>query len=518
MKGFNNRRYHEEVIATTKKMIDACAAGGVPNVIAFTGYKWNDADDPKSGEISRDEGAQLRQGLKEVAGYAEKKGVTICVEHLNMRDHSHPMKGHPGYQGDDLDWLAGILRKVGSPRVKLLFDIYHVQIMHGDVIRRFDQCKDIIGHVHTAGNPGRAELDDTQEINYPPIMRKLLESNTPATSGRNSSRRETRWPDCGRPWHCATCEWVCHDRLGSYAVCMRLLPYAQLLRLPNVFTAFADILMGTLAAGTLMHRPLAAVLLLLASGCLYCSGMVWNDYFDFEIDRKERPFRPLPSGKISRSTARRIGLILILAGLIFASGAGFHAEGWDSRPVVVACTLVAAILMYDVWLKHTPIGPVGMGTCRFLNVLMATSLADASILPSSHRVHLALVVGVYIVGVTWFARGEAGRSLPGHLAAQPPSCSAPTARLGLARTSGRRNGDSGLSLFARGLRISCRDSNCKGDQVPEAQSVQAAIKRCILGLVVLDAILATVYVGLAGLAIILLLPPALLLGRRVYST
>jgi hydroxypyruvate isomerase len=85
------------------------------------------------------------------------------------------MKGHPGYQGDDLDWVAGIIRKIGSPRVKLLFDIYHVQIMHGDVIRRIEQTKDIIGHVHTAGNPGRAELDDQQEINYPPIMRKLLE-------------------------------------------------------------------------------------------------------------------------------------------------------------------------------------------------------------------------------------------------------------------------------------------------------------------------------------------------------
>jgi hydroxypyruvate isomerase len=85
------------------------------------------------------------------------------------------MKGHPGYQGDDVDYLSGILRKVGSPRVKLLFDIYHVQIMHGDVIRRIEQNKDVIGHVHTAGNPGRGELDDAQEIQYPAIMRKLLD-------------------------------------------------------------------------------------------------------------------------------------------------------------------------------------------------------------------------------------------------------------------------------------------------------------------------------------------------------
>lgn len=85
------------------------------------------------------------------------------------------MKGHPGYQGDDIDYVANIARRVGSPRAKILFDIYHVQIMNGDVIRRIEECKDVIGHIHTAGNPGRAELDDKQEINYPPIMRKLLE-------------------------------------------------------------------------------------------------------------------------------------------------------------------------------------------------------------------------------------------------------------------------------------------------------------------------------------------------------
>ena len=84
------------------------------------------------------------------------------------------MKGHPGYQGDDLDYVASIIRRVDSPGLKLLFDIYHVQVMHGDVIRRLEENKDILGHIHTAGNPGRCELDDLQEINYPAIMRKLL--------------------------------------------------------------------------------------------------------------------------------------------------------------------------------------------------------------------------------------------------------------------------------------------------------------------------------------------------------
>ncbi len=176
MKGFNNPRYREEVLARTKETIDACAAAGVPNVIGFTGYKWRNADNPASGEIPSEEGADnCVEGLKQIAGYAESHGVNLCIEHLNSRDHSHPMKGHPGYQGDDLDYVARILRRVGSPRVKLLFDVYHVQVMNGDLIRRLEQTKDILGHVHTAGNPGRGELDDKQEIHYPPVMRKLIE-------------------------------------------------------------------------------------------------------------------------------------------------------------------------------------------------------------------------------------------------------------------------------------------------------------------------------------------------------
>jgi hydroxypyruvate isomerase len=176
MKGLNNLAYHDQVIAATTQMIDECAKYGMPSVIAFTGYKWRDAEDPNSGEISLEEGADnCVAGLKKLAVHAEKMGVTICLEHLNTRDGSHPMKGHPGYQGDDIDYVANIVRRVGSPRVKLLFDIYHVQLMNGDVIRRLEENIDVIGHVHTAGNPGRCELDENQEINFPPILRKLVE-------------------------------------------------------------------------------------------------------------------------------------------------------------------------------------------------------------------------------------------------------------------------------------------------------------------------------------------------------
>jgi hydroxypyruvate isomerase len=93
---------------------------------------------------------------------------------LNSVDDSHPMKGHPGYQGDDLDFCIEAIKQVGSPNLKLLFDIYHVQIMHGDIIRNIGKYKEYIGHYHTAGNPGRGELDDTQEINYPAVMRAIL--------------------------------------------------------------------------------------------------------------------------------------------------------------------------------------------------------------------------------------------------------------------------------------------------------------------------------------------------------
>jgi len=176
VKGFNNPKYWDKVIAETKKSIDAAADFGVKNVIAFTGYKYRDALDPNSGGISREEGADnCVKGFKQVVGYAEKKKVTICLEMLNTRDDTHPMKGHPGYQGDDTEYCIDIIKRVGSDRLKLLFDIYHVQIMNGDIIRRIKRHKDHIAHVHTAGNPGRAELNDEQEINYPPVMKALLE-------------------------------------------------------------------------------------------------------------------------------------------------------------------------------------------------------------------------------------------------------------------------------------------------------------------------------------------------------
>jgi hydroxypyruvate isomerase len=172
--GLNNPRHAGDVVAATRKRIGQCAGAKVPSVIAFVGYRWANPDDPKSGEITRDEAfTSCVARLKELATDAERAGVTVCVEHLNSRDATTGMTGHPGYQGDDLDFVCDILRAVGSPRVKLLFDIYHVQIMHGDLCRRVKACGELIGHVHTAGVPGRHELGDNQEINYPAVLRAV---------------------------------------------------------------------------------------------------------------------------------------------------------------------------------------------------------------------------------------------------------------------------------------------------------------------------------------------------------
>jgi sugar phosphate isomerase/epimerase len=173
--GFNNLEHRHELAAKTLVALDAAATAKVPSVIGFIGMKWTKPDDETSKEIDRDQAFKnCVFTLKNIAGEFEKKNVNLCIEHLNSRDGSDPMRGHPGYQGDDLDWVCRVLRAVGSPRVKLLFDVYHVQIMHGDLLRRIDECKDLIGHVHTAGVPGRGELNDQQEIHYPAVMRKLL--------------------------------------------------------------------------------------------------------------------------------------------------------------------------------------------------------------------------------------------------------------------------------------------------------------------------------------------------------
>lgn len=160
---------HAEVEAKLRSSIDTAVQFDCPNVITFTGMRV----DGMADEVAK---RNCIECWKRLIGYAEEQGITLCLEHLNSRDDSHPMKGHPGYFGDDVDLCVDLIKAVDSPNMKLLFDIYHVQIMHGDVIRRLRALQPWIGHYHTAGNPGRREIDENQEINYPPIMRAILET------------------------------------------------------------------------------------------------------------------------------------------------------------------------------------------------------------------------------------------------------------------------------------------------------------------------------------------------------
>ncbi len=164
-----DRDNHAVVEAKLREAIDLAVEFDAPNVITFTGMKKRGIGDEAAKRNCVD-------CWKRVVPYAEERGVGIVLEHLNSRDDSHPMKGHPGYWGDDLERCVDLVRAVDSPRFRLLFDIYHVQVMHGDLIRHIRRYHELIGHYHTAGNPGRGELDDTQEINYPPIMRAILET------------------------------------------------------------------------------------------------------------------------------------------------------------------------------------------------------------------------------------------------------------------------------------------------------------------------------------------------------
>src|SRR5262245_50204166 len=161
-----------------------------------------------------------------------------------------------------------------------------------------------------------------------------------------------------------------------------LAPYARLVRLPNLPTALADVTLAALAVGALPERWVAFLLLLASSACLYMAGMVLNDVFDVEEDRRERPERPIPSGEVNAREAALLGGVLLVFGLLFAGAAGWAlvqldqaASGW--RPPVVAVLLVVAILAYDGGMKRTALGPVVMGLCRALNVLLGVSIAGA---------------------------------------------------------------------------------------------------------------------------------------------
>ncbi len=318
----------------------------------------------------------------------------------------------------------------------------------------------------------------------------------------------------------------------------RLLSWLRLCRAPNVFTALADVSMGFLVARRALDEIGVFVCLAGASACLYTAGMVLNDVFDVEVDRKERPFRPLPSGQIGLTTARVFGFGLLLAGILLGAAAGYAAMAKDAidlpwRSGAIALLLAGSVLFYDGFLKKTPLGPLGMGLCRFFNVLLGMSAAQIAAGPDwllhFQQVELlpAAGIGLYIVGVTWFAKGEAGRSPLLNLLGGMAVMAVGVALVGwwgsLFRHPGAIPQQSQTYAFWLLLVVMLLVGQRRCLEAvlnPEPPLVQAAIKQCIFSLILFDAAITAFGTGRPefGLGVALLLAPTMLLGRWVYST
>ncbi len=158
--GLNKRSNHDRIEAELRESIDLAAKYKIPGLICFSGNR-----QPFQTELEAIEA--VADGFRRIAPYAEEKGVNLNMELLNSKVN------HPGYQCDHTAWGVAVCERVNSPRVKLLYDIYHMQIMEGDIIRTLRENIKWIGHFHTAGNPGRNDMDDTQELNYAGICRAI---------------------------------------------------------------------------------------------------------------------------------------------------------------------------------------------------------------------------------------------------------------------------------------------------------------------------------------------------------
>jgi hydroxypyruvate isomerase len=157
--GLNRREHHDQIEQEIRANLKLAERWGIPNLICFSGNR---------GGVDDETGAAITaEGLRRVARAAEDAGVTLVLELLNSKVN------HPDYQCDRTAWGVAVCRMVDSPRVRLLYDIYHMQVMEGDLIRTIQDHHTYFGHYHTAGNPGRNEIDDTQEINYPAVVRAI---------------------------------------------------------------------------------------------------------------------------------------------------------------------------------------------------------------------------------------------------------------------------------------------------------------------------------------------------------
>jgi 4-hydroxybenzoate polyprenyltransferase len=266
--------------------------------------------------------------------------------------------------------------------------------------------------------------------------------------------------------------------------------YLELVRPANVVTALADILAGFAVAGFVNHQALPW--LLAATACLYAGGVVLNDVFDRETDRRERPERPIPSGRVSPAAAGALGVALLLAGILAASAA-------TTAAAAIAALTAGCILLYDAWGKrHVLAGPVNMGMCRGLNLLLGVAAAPA-VLRTAWP--LALLPLLYITAVTALSRGEVhgGRRGIGGFALISLGVVL-IALLGLSARGGQWWAGTALTLVL-GWRV--LPAFWAAYRVPEPGPIRHAIKTGVLSLVLLDAVIGTVYGGAAyGLLIL----------------
>jgi 4-hydroxybenzoate polyprenyltransferase len=309
--------------------------------------------------------------------------------------------------------------------------------------------------------------------------------------------------------------------------------YARLCRVPNVFTALADVALGYLFAYGGWSPVGSFLWLACASASLYTAGMVLNDVYDVETDRRERPERPLPAGRIHVSSAARLGFVLLAAGVACGWIGGWTAPVPDTwwRCGVVASVLGAAVWAYDRVLKRTPIGPVVMGGCRCLNVLLGVSAGTAAaggqawLGYAPHELLAAGGLGVYVVGLSIMARREAETSRPAHLALGLMVLTVGLVLLGLvygAIPAGWavpvRSGFAWWLLVALlAFPVVRRAVGAVADPRPEP--VQQAVRQGILSIIFLDAMESLlVSPPVYAVAILALLVPLLITGRWVYST
>lgn len=317
----------------------------------------------------------------------------------------------------------------------------------------------------------------------------------------------------------------------------RFQAYLKLFRLPNVFTAIADVVMGLLcvhASQTVSAETVfLSVLLIGASSLMYIAGMVLNDAYDYEQDSRERPHRPLPSGQIHRVVAFRLGGAMLAGGASLGWLASLASGQWRSG--IVASLLALCVWAYDSLLKRTFLAPIAMGACRAANVLLGMSPLFASagdgVLGSAWsppHLWIALGMGLYITGLTWFARTEA--KVSGRV---PLAAGTLISLAGLGIFAYLPSFEGAVPLVARqaialgskwrllwgALAMSITWRRLAAIFEPSPAKVQTAVKNGIFSIIVIDAALAAGAVDLIpAAAILLLLLPTIFLGRWIYST